>query len=343
MKSEPNDLKQGLQDIYTPDSATKMAKAALEAHHDRPDEFIRALVPILDHSTDPKTRDAIAWLISGAFARSTAQEMALNDYLDGIRAGRDVTEEWRRARYGDDESPTTEASRAGGDQAEQEPGTLKSAAQAADEAVDDFAELVLKHRHSPRIRARIVEVIETRTNGSGVDGEGIEATDGETYIFTDEDGLPALIVKMDGGYIIVEAKDPDGEIVNGMVVGYDAKRAPVGDIHRRNRWQVIGELMELIDHEPVFVHVEKLVWAAQRTNGEEEFKHQVLADAVALLLESPHTPDGLRRSIADDLLSISSDTRASGPLDPDNVREWFPIALARLAGKEQSRHDEAKP
>lgn len=51
------------------------------------------------------------------------------------------------------------------------------------------------------------------------------------------------------------------------------------------------------------------------------------------MLESPHTPDGLRRSVADDLLSISSDTSASDPLDPDNVREWFPIALGRLNEK----------
>ena len=99
--SEENDQTQGLRDIYTPERATEMAKAALEAEHDHPDDYIRALVPILDQSKDMDTRDALAWLISGAFVRSCAFEMALADYLDGIRAGLDVSEEWRRARYGD--------------------------------------------------------------------------------------------------------------------------------------------------------------------------------------------------------------------------------------------------
>lgn len=94
-----------------------------------------------------------------------------------------------------------------------------------------------------------------KTDGSGVDGEVIEATNGETYIFTDRDGLPVLIVRMDAGYIMVEEKDPDGNIVNGMAVGYGVRRAPVGDRDRRNRWQLIGELQELIDHESLFDHV----------------------------------------------------------------------------------------
>jgi hypothetical protein len=100
---------------------------------------------------------------------------------------------------------------------------------------------------------------------------------------------------------------------------------------RRERFMELAEAYGSIEY--VWHNLEKILWAAERTDNEEEFEQQVLADALALVIQSPHTPEALRGQLEQSILDIEGETDAQEPLDPDNLREWFPIALRRL--KEQ--------
>jgi hypothetical protein len=91
----------------------------------------------------------------------------------------------------------------------------------------------------------------------------------------------------------------------------------------------------------VFKHVEKVIYAAQRTKGEEEFEYQLLADALALILQSPDTPADLRNTVERASADLAVETNAQDTTDPDNLREWFPVALDRLKQKGASK-DEAQ-
>lgn len=118
-------------------------------------------------------------------------------------------------------------------------------------------------------------------------------------------------------------------------------RVPTKEPTRKeqNRQQVIRELAGYADRDGVIERVETVLWAAQRTNSEEEFEHQVLADALALVIKSVYTPQALYNDLVQMLCDISMETKAQDPADPDNIREWFPIALARLKKQKQEQSE----
>lgn len=101
MASQENHREQEPFDYLTLEPAEALAKNALmHSDYDEPDHFVRALVPILDRTTDPRAHDALAMLIDGAFSRSIAFNIVLDDYLDVIRKGDSPDKEWRERKYG---------------------------------------------------------------------------------------------------------------------------------------------------------------------------------------------------------------------------------------------------
>src|ERR1043165_4903705 len=63
-------------------------------------------------------------------------------------------------------------------------------------ANEHFIELLDEHGAEPRIRARLVEVLESRT-GDGPSTEAIQITEGESYTFTNDEGVPVLWISFD--------------------------------------------------------------------------------------------------------------------------------------------------
>jgi hypothetical protein len=87
---------------------------------------------------------------------------------------------------------------------------------------------------------------------------------------------------------------------------------------------------ESINRKSLWHYVERLLYASQRCESEEGFERQMLADALALVISSPHTPVELHDDLVQRLCDISNSTKVQDPADPDNVREWFPLALRKL-------------
>lgn len=239
MTTERNSPGQDWQDIFTPQEAERLAKAALEATHDAPDDFIRALLPFIDdESVEVRVRDAIEMMVDGAFARSVAFDIAKDEYLDDLRADSgDVTEKWRRRKYPDKAGET--------DLAEQRRAAYEAS---ADPATERFIELLDGHGSEPRIRARLIEVLESRADDNPV-CEVIELVKGEEYIFTDDRGIPALSIKHIKADLVIEAMDADGKLINGFVMAYPA-RVERKDKTDRMRLTRIGNLIaDLIEDE----------------------------------------------------------------------------------------------
>ncbi len=99
MTTENNDLEQatdeqsqdvtaewGLREIFTIERATGFVDRIFDEDRDRPETFMRLLLLIYDHSSEPPVQDALMHLMIGAFNVSLAHSDALDKYLDTLRA-----------------------------------------------------------------------------------------------------------------------------------------------------------------------------------------------------------------------------------------------------------------
>jgi len=76
----------GLRDIFTIERSTEFVDRIFEEDRDRPETFIRLLLLLHDHSSEPPVKDALMHLMMGAYNVSLAHSEALEKYLDTLRA-----------------------------------------------------------------------------------------------------------------------------------------------------------------------------------------------------------------------------------------------------------------
>ena len=76
----------GLRDIFTIERSTEFVDRLFDESRDRPETFMRVLLIIYDHSSEPPVQDSLMHLMMGAFNVSVAHSDALNKYLDTLRA-----------------------------------------------------------------------------------------------------------------------------------------------------------------------------------------------------------------------------------------------------------------
>lgn len=76
----------GLRDIFTIERSTQFVDRIFDEDRDRPETFMRLLLLLYDHSSEPPVQDALMHLMMGAFNVSLAHSDALDKYLDTLRA-----------------------------------------------------------------------------------------------------------------------------------------------------------------------------------------------------------------------------------------------------------------
>ncbi|HST20995.1 MAG TPA: hypothetical protein VLR90_07755 [Blastocatellia bacterium] len=84
---EPKQAQEDLRDIFTEQRSMELVDRAMNDDRDEPDNFIRMLLLLYDHSNDTATQAAIMNLIRAAYSRSLAHSNTLNTYLDSLRGG----------------------------------------------------------------------------------------------------------------------------------------------------------------------------------------------------------------------------------------------------------------
>jgi hypothetical protein len=182
----------------------------------------RALLPIFDQSKDIGAVEAVGGLMRAAYQMSVDGDEAFEEYLEKLRK----------------QKPEVKRE------------SIKSAAQDVTETQDNLERLLTKHANNPRIRARLVEVIESRMDGGEEGAEVIEPDQGEIYIFIDQMGFPVLTVQMleNPKTLLVEAKDTDSRVINGFVVDYSQTRGrKTEDLKATNDYKEKPSAYPLID------------------------------------------------------------------------------------------------
>ena len=76
----------GLRDIFTIERSTNFVDRIFDEDRDNPVTFMRLLLLLYDHSSEPPVQDALMHLMMGAFNVSLAHSDALDKYLDTLRA-----------------------------------------------------------------------------------------------------------------------------------------------------------------------------------------------------------------------------------------------------------------
>ena len=76
----------GLRDIFTIERSTQFVDRVFDEDRDRPETFMRMMLLLYDHSSEPPVQDALMHLMMGAYNVSMAHSDALNKYLDTLRA-----------------------------------------------------------------------------------------------------------------------------------------------------------------------------------------------------------------------------------------------------------------
>jgi hypothetical protein len=79
-------------------------------------------------------------------------------------------------------------------------------------------------------------------------------------------------------------------------------------------------------------YLQHVLSARDEAADAQAFERDMVGISVAHLLESDETPGDLRRALADYPLDVLDKARLHDPLDPNEVREVFSVALDRLAG-----------
>ena len=102
MKTEDNDSEQAtdeqsedvtdendawnLHNIFTIERSMEFVDQIFDEPRDRPETFMRVLLIIYDHSSEPPVQDALMRLMMEAYNVSVAHSDALDKYLDTLRA-----------------------------------------------------------------------------------------------------------------------------------------------------------------------------------------------------------------------------------------------------------------
>ena len=75
-----------LHNIFTLERSMEFVDSIFDEPRDRPETFIRLLLLLYDHSSEPPVQDALMHLMIGAYNVSRAHSDALEKYLDTLRA-----------------------------------------------------------------------------------------------------------------------------------------------------------------------------------------------------------------------------------------------------------------
>ena len=75
-----------LHNIFTAERSMEFVDQIFDEPRDRPETFMRVLLIIYDHSSEPPVQDALMHLMMGAYNVSRAHSDALDKYLDTLRA-----------------------------------------------------------------------------------------------------------------------------------------------------------------------------------------------------------------------------------------------------------------
>ena len=75
-----------LHDIFTDERSMEFVDQIFDEPRDRPETFMRVLLLIYDHSSEPPVQDALLRLMMAAFNVSMAHRDALDKYLETLRA-----------------------------------------------------------------------------------------------------------------------------------------------------------------------------------------------------------------------------------------------------------------
>jgi hypothetical protein len=151
---------------------------------------------------------------------------------------------------------------------------------------------------------------------AGVDEQGTQASI-ETYTETGEEG-PALVI---------HAAD----------VGADGERVsePAPRSRRDERFEELLEKYGPLEY--VRKQLAEVLITAEEAESPEQFEWQSLANALALVVGSEHTPTNLYNDITESLMELARSTRAQDPADPENLRVWLPTALQRLQKQKEEK------
>jgi hypothetical protein len=293
MEPDEKDQKQDLRDIFDNEHSAELIGEIFNSDTTDPEGFIRALLPIFDLSRDGAVIDAVGNLMRAAYNKSVVADDSFDQYLSKLRGERPEAKTTQVPPTVDFLAylfTTAKEVFERGDREEmrlfrqtlktlcaETPGSspdLASGAKAENRKVkeeqetDHFCELLNEHSTEPRIRARLIEVLESRTDDEPT-AEVIEIVEGESFIFTDSDGTPVVWLSFDTeGQPTVEfnrASKPAPAPASPR----PARVAEPSDARRRN-------VMELGEH-------------------------------LCAILENPETPVAIHNEIADALNDLGND------------------------------------
>jgi hypothetical protein len=95
MPPEPDDSSKELCYIFTREEADRLVTEALDTDLDEPEPFVRMLLILLDNARENRLKDAIQLLIKVAYDGSIVHSIAIDEYIEAVREGRNILEEVR--------------------------------------------------------------------------------------------------------------------------------------------------------------------------------------------------------------------------------------------------------
>ena len=75
-----------LHNIFTDERSMEFVDQIFDEPRDRPETFMRVMLIIYDHSSEPPVQDSLLRLMMAAYNVSVAHSDALDKYLDTLRA-----------------------------------------------------------------------------------------------------------------------------------------------------------------------------------------------------------------------------------------------------------------
>jgi len=98
MASEPDDGEQPLRFIFTSEEADRLVSEALDTDSCEPEALVKLLLILLDHTQEPRLKEAFHELVKAAYNRSIVHSIHLYEYIDAVKQGQNVVED-TRARW----------------------------------------------------------------------------------------------------------------------------------------------------------------------------------------------------------------------------------------------------
>jgi hypothetical protein len=104
-----------------------------------------------------------------------------------------------------------------------------------------------------------------------------------------------------------------------------------------NYQRIIVEQFHRVELAPVL----RLLNIAEERTQRESFEKETLAEAVAYIIESPHTPASMRTALQAHVTEQFERAKLHDPTDPHTIRDMFALTLKKEADGKEGGRDEA--